>query len=268
MTPAAKQWDPLAVLIEQCGKAGIKVHPWLCVFNEGNGSAFLAEHPELQAVDPEGKPLDWSCPSSDEVHEHLRALYTEVMDNYDAAGVHLDYIRHEGENMCFCERCREMFTRRYREDALEVHKGGWGGHAWMDFREENIRRFVRSMRELTSKRGRELSAATWSTYLYAKKGYGQDWTAWTREGLLDLSCPMDYTNSADDLKDKVSGQIAAVEGKCSLWIGIGKKSSRSELTPQQFGQQVQLCKDLGADGITVFSYAAITDEDLEILKKT
>jgi len=265
--PVVAQWDPLQILTEECRNASIKVHPYMCVFNEGEDSAFLKQHPEFQAVGPEGTLLNWSCPSRYEVQNHLLALYEEIIDNYDVAGVHMDYIRYDDDNMCFCTHYREAFKRRYREDALAVHSGGYGKHFWMDFREENIRRFVRSMRKLTAERGKELSAATWSTYLWGKEGYGQDWCAWAREGLLDLSCPMDYTNSLDDLKDLIPGQLAAVEGKCPLWVGIGKKSSHSDLSPQQFAEQILLCRQLGADGITVFSHVALTDEDLALLKR-
>jgi uncharacterized lipoprotein YddW (UPF0748 family) len=95
--PEFADWDPLRVLSEEARRVGLKVHPWCCVFPEGQGSKLLQEHPDYVARDPDGEPvvagpykIRWACSSRPEVHDYEFAMYEDLMDNYDIDGVHLD----------------------------------------------------------------------------------------------------------------------------------------------------------------------------------
>jgi uncharacterized lipoprotein YddW (UPF0748 family) len=50
VNPKYPDWDPLRVLITECQKRSVKVHPWFCVFTEGDGSRLRREHPECTAT--------------------------------------------------------------------------------------------------------------------------------------------------------------------------------------------------------------------------
>ena len=117
--PEFQEWDPLRVLTEEARKVGLKVHPWCCVFPEGDGSKLLQEHPEYVARDPSGEPIGagayknqrpqmprWACSSRPEVQDYEYAIYEELLNNYDIDGVHLDYIRYQhpasGQYSCYC----------------------------------------------------------------------------------------------------------------------------------------------------------------------
>ena len=74
-------WDPLKVLIENCQKRGIKVHPWLCVFTEGEHSRLLREHPEFVAKVTTGHTR-WACAMRPEVLDYEFGLYKSVALRY------------------------------------------------------------------------------------------------------------------------------------------------------------------------------------------
>jgi len=44
------------------------------------------------------------------------------MDNYDVDGVHMDYIRYDSEDVCFCQRCRSGFKTEIGIDPIEIGK--------------------------------------------------------------------------------------------------------------------------------------------------
>ena len=52
-----------------------------------------------------------------------------------------------------------------------------------------------------------------------------------------------------------------------MWEGLGKWSSRSQLTPKELLAQAHLCREEGAEGVVVFAYSSLTDEDLEALRR-
>jgi len=94
---------------------------------------------------------------------------------------------------------------------------------------------------------------------------GQDWVYWAERGLLDSVVPMNYTNSLLMLKRRTKAHLAYVKGKCALWEGLGKDSSRSQLSTEALIKQIKAVREEGAEGVMIFPYSALTDEDLTAL---
>ncbi|RKY64201.1 MAG: hypothetical protein DRP99_02595 [Candidatus Latescibacterota bacterium] len=257
--------DPLGVLVEEMGRAGLKVHPWMCVFPEGEGSALLEGNPELSALDPDGKPLGWACPRRDEVRSYELELYREVSGRYDVAGVHLDYIRYAGPQMCFCPTCRREFRERTGRDLVELDRRD---PEWADFlvwRAEPVTKFVEELRRAMGRS--EISAAVFPGYPDCVVSVGQDWADWARRGLVDFIFPMTYTNSPLLVVGYTRNHLAQVGGKVPVWEGLGKRSSQSQLLAEVLREQVEAARCAGAQGVVVFHYGALEDVDLEMLRE-
>ena len=263
--PVFTGWDPMEVLADEAGKAGIKVHAWLCVFPEGEGSALIEAKPRLAACDPEGKAQDWACPRSEEVQDYEFSLYEELM-GYDFAGVHMDYIRYGGRDSCHCRRCRAAFSEQFGIDTsrLDWRDALWGD--WLDFRKKPVTRFVRRMREATRARGKELSAAVFPSYPSSIVGVGQDWVDWVESDLLDLLLPMNYTSSTVVARRTTQTHVGYVAGRVPVYEGLGKDSHAAYIPTRNLLAQTETVLDAGADGVCLFSHAAVTDEDLAALK--
>lgn len=258
--PHYPAWDPLKVLIKNCRKRGIKVHPWLCVFPEGKQSRLLREHPEF-ATKGTGGGHRWACAMRPEVQDYEFGLYRDVAGRYHPDGLHLDYIRTGG--VCRCQFCRNQMNKR----GIDILKVQPSDCAWVNWRTSKVTGFVRRLREFTKEKKMELSAAVFRNYESARVYQAQDWVNWAQERLVDYLMPMSYTNSLNDFARWAKTHIKLAAGKVPVWEGIGKSSSVSKLTAQALAQQARAAHEAGAQGIVIFHYDAITDDDFKALQK-
>lgn len=141
----------------------------------------------------------------------------------------------------------------------------WGD--WLTYRAEPVTRFVERLRGATKARGKELSAAVFPDYPDCLIGVGQDWAAWVERGLLDLLLPMNYTSSAEIARRRTQAHRAYVNGKTPIWEGLGKSSHASYQPTKNLIAQVEAVLSAGAEGICLFHYAAVRDEDLSALRR-
>jgi len=227
VNPQYPDWDPLKVLIERCQERGVKVHPWFCVFPEGESSRLLREHPDYRARFESRMP--WACQGG----------------------------------QCTCAYCREQMQAEGVDiEAVEYRDPAW--QRWCEWRVGRISRFVGRMRELTRRRGLELSAAVFANYPDCREQQGQDWLQWVEEGLVDFVFPMNYTNSLRMCLTRTVAHAALVNRRAPLWEGL--RSSASQLTPADLERQARGALEAGATGIVLFSYPALTDEDFAVLR--
>ena len=264
VSPEYTEWDPLQTFCEALGDSSVKIHPWLCLALESSTGALIQKNPDLQAVDrSEPFPrLKSACMSQDAVHDYELSIYEEMMDNYPIAGVHLDYVRYQSGGCCFCDYCRSTFRKLTGIDPIRIQDGDAGWPEWIDWRKSNITRFVERVRASTQERGRELSAAVFSGYPECIIGVGQDWVDWETRGLLDYVFPMNYTMVTKIARQRTVNHVAALSGSATLWEGLWY---RPTLKPEEFRAQVNAVRDLGVEGIVIFEYYRLTDEDLDMV---
>jgi len=272
-----QSWDPLMVLAEEAKRLGLSVHAWCCVFPEGNDSKLLNESPELAAVPGKEQPYGeqqfrFACPNRPEVQDYEASLYQELIDNYPIAGVHLDYIRFT-TGLCFCEVCQQSYRETTGGDLSALRFFEWNKpdaqdmDDWIEWRCEVINRFVRRIRTASQEGGKELSAAVFHYYPGGLQDIGQDWETWVRKGLLDYVFPMNYSPStliaSKWTRNNVSTLAGAPEG-CRHWEGLLRPSCMST---KRFVRHVRGVLDAGVEGITIFEYPYLKDEDLTALKE-
>jgi len=270
-----RTWDPLMVMAEEAAGEGLAVHAWCCVFPEGEDSRLLSDHPELAAAGGDevelGEPqFRWACPHRPEVQDYEAAIYQELIDNYPVAGVHLDYIR-SSQGLCYCEYCRRDYREKTGGDLGALRMFSWNGpeaqdmDTWIRWRCRPITQFVERIRAATTAAGKELSAAVFFYYPGGLIDVGQDWEAWVRAGLLDYVFPMNYSAStavaAKWTRNNVA-TLAGADGGCRHWEGILRPASMS--TPR-FIEHVRAIVDAGVEGVTVFEYPYLRDDDLKAL---
>jgi len=264
--PMVDEWDPLRKLVETAHNYGLEVHPWLCVFHEGEESIFLEEHPEYRALDIKGNPIkgNWACPGELEVQMHELELYKEVMENYDVDGVHLDYIRYANIDMCCCEKCKDIDKKLgIRLNELNRRHPKWP--EWVELRIKNITTFVKRLREESKKYGLDVSAAVFSDYPRCMVNNGQDWVSWAEMKLVDHLFPMTYTQIVKEVKAATKNHVAQLKDTDILlaeglapWIPL-KTSILIE--------EVKIAYLTGADGVIFYHYGSLTDEALESIKE-
>ena len=96
----------------------------------------------------------------------------------------------------------------------------------------------------------KISAAVYGHWESCRQSIGQDWKAWVEAGYLDFVCPMDYDGDDGKFAVLVCKQAGWVHHKIPLYPGIGAHKLSG---PEQLARQIQLTRDLGADGFVVFN---------------
>ena len=260
VNPEYADWDPLKVLVDACQGRGVKVHPWFCVFTEGDQSRLLREHPEF-AAELAGTHR-WACACREEVQDYVFELYAGLARRYGPAGLHLDYMRSGG--ICKCAVCRAQMRER-GVDIESVEAKDPAFEAWTEWRVSRLTAFVRRLHDFTQSEGIELSAAVFAGYPDAIRSQAQDWVQWAEEGLVDFLFPMNYTNSLRVAASRTISHVALVGGTVPVWEGLGKASSASQLTTEALAEQVSAVIAAGAQGIVLFHYRAVTEDDINAI---
>ena len=280
MPYVAEHGDQLEACLAACRKYGVKCHVWNVCWNIGKQSfKYVPGFVEKMrsegrlAMTNAGKEMNWLCPS----HPANRQAEIDSMLELAAKGVdgiHFDYIRYNAMDVCFCERCKAEFERRYGavSDWKSLMKCDLDSEAselrrkWTDFRCENITAVVREV----SKRMRkeypsvEISAAVFDvTGEPTRTSVAQDWGLWCREGYVDFVCPMDYIDSLPLYRRTIERQKAYSAGvKCYPAIGISVMKvaphGNADAKAVRAAEQIEAVRAAGFDGFTVFDYAPST----------
>lgn len=277
--------DPLREATKAAHEVGIELHATFVVFCEGlwkglgipsEPGYWLSKHLNLAQVGrprmlspaspSEFKPiLRWADPAKEEVRRHEMDLILEVVERYEVDGVQLDYIRYPEEaEGCFCDHCVQVFKKLYGVDPRTILKPDYLRSLWVQWRAENITSFVRELRHEMKRMNPNvsLSAAVFPDYPTCLISVGQDWPRWVDEELLDFVCPMTYTYDLKAARYFSRNHRATVGLDAVIYEGLGKRSSQSILSPKEVRAQAEVFKEEGANGITIFSHSALTDEDL------
>lgn len=260
--PSVADWDPLDVLCDEASRVGLEVHAWNCVFAEGPHSNLMEQHPEAVGVDRNGKPTDdiffdtsgWACPVRPESQAYELAIYQEMIDNYDIAAVHIDYIRYKDETLCYCDYCRAAFKGEFGVDPVEIDFEHVNWSDWTEWRVAQITRFAAKVRERASAAGKTVSAGVFADYPNCVWGVGQDWEDWGRRGLVDVMMPMNYTASASIAAKRTRNHVHALAGSCPLWEGL---YLRKATTTAMLVEQIERVLEAGAQGIVTFEVSGL-----------
>jgi len=259
----AEEGDQLAACIKASRKRGVQVHLWKVCWEIGWQGARDAAEPfraenRLQ-VDRSGKTLPVLCPSDPRNRKYELDAILEAAD-YDIDGIHLDYIRYRGGDVCFCNGCRQRFEAQTGQPVAnwpaDATPGGPRADAYSDFKREQITSFVREVRHAlkAKKPNLKLSAAVWEPAPSALR-VSQDWPAWVDEGLLDFVCPMIYSEDLAYFRGTLGEIVRRVAGRAKVCPGM-KASMRPRPESQNpldtLVDEITAARELGADGFVLF----------------
>jgi uncharacterized lipoprotein YddW (UPF0748 family) len=268
-------WDFFGEFLAEARKRDMQVHPWFCVFTEAAILGRVREHPEWLIQSPKREFVGSVNPALPAVREYERSLMMEVAARYETAWIHLDYIRFP------CEPTEPYFSfdpetlRLFKEysgidlGAVKAHDSGnmiW--NEWLEWNRGRVTQFVRELKESLKATGRavKISAAVFPNAENARVLIGQDWTAWAKDGLVDMLCPMLYTNHAQFFEKFTKQAVEYGRGLCQVCPGIGIGTSHNQNTPEGMIEQMKISKTLGAGGVIFFSSTSLNEPFLEKLK--
>lgn len=214
--------DYIKAFIGEANKRGIDVHAWTHTFNAGNATniasaiqnEWLVENYQGQTLHPNVYGGSYYLdPSNEDVLEFVETMFLEMMDNYNFAGIQLDYIRYYDNNFNQTPIRDSGYgalpEARFKEemqvsgDVRTAVLTTSGREKWDQWRMQNITNAVARFSDVLRSAHPDviISADVVGNIASARATYMQDWLTWVRRGYIDLLCPMIYTGSSDMVFD-------------------------------------------------------------------
>lgn len=268
----AWSWDFAGTFIAEAQKRNMEVHPWFCVFTEGAKAGEIQKHPEWLIQNKSQEPMDIVNPSLEEVRSYERSIILEFVKLYPVDWIHLDYIRYPCEPVepyfSFDQDTRRRFRHLYGEDPVEIKHNNSGNvlwNEWIEWDGEQVTTFMRELRQSlkSSQRRVQISAAVFPDAAISKVLIGQDWAQWARENLVDMICPMLYTNSDILFVKYLRRSLTHAKFHGQLCAGIGISTAHNQNTAAGVLHQIQLTKQEKAQGFVLFSSSSLKSELLD-----
>ena len=226
----------------------------------------LARWTRTHAAEVEGL---YTSPVHPGAQDHAAAVLGELVQKYAVDGVHLDYVRFPNEDFDYSPAAIELFkttilpglTDKERREAAARELLDPAAYPnlfadrWNDFRRDGLTELIVKVRAAVkaARPGTLLSAAVVPDAEQASASRQQDWRAWLDQSLLDVLCPMAYTTDAALFAQQVKA-AREYAGNVPVWAGIGAY----HLPRAQTLQHIAAARTLGAAGIILFSYDALT----------
>jgi len=270
----AWKWDFFGMILSEARSRGMTVHPWFCVFTEGALAGEVGAHPGWLIRGRRSEMVSVVNPALQEVRSYEMSLMTEIAREYPVEWVHLDYIRYPCEPTenyySFDSETRARFREYSGEDPLAIKASDSGNILWNEWIRWNARQvgeFVRGLKVSLKAAGLDvkISAAVFPNADNAKVLIGQDWARWAEEGLVDMLCPMLYTNNAEFFEEYTKEAVRIGAGRCQVCAGIGIGTSHNQNTPEGMLEQIAISKRLKADGVVFFSSSSLSPAFLKAL---
>ncbi|MCK4345703.1 MAG: family 10 glycosylhydrolase [Bacteroidales bacterium] len=267
-----KKWDFLEVLLKKAHERNIKVHSIFCPYRSVKLEGEIKEHPEWLIRGKKGEIYLNLNMANPEAREYFKREIIEAL-KYNINGIHLDGIRFPvNQGYSYDKATCEAFKIEFGDSPLDVHQdcGSMVWCEWIKWNANHITTLVREIKEIIEKSGKDvaLGVDVFPDAETAKVLIGQDWELWAKEGLVDIICPMQYTNNLDMFRKSVKKAVTIARGKCLVYSGIGIRSSHNINTPEGMVQEVKIAREECADGVVFFFGTTLTDEFMDKLKSS
>ena len=209
----------------------------------------------------------YTGPSNAAVRDHIYKIWMDVLENYDVDGLHFDYVRLASPDFDYSRTSMKRFQKylkpkldsarlRELERALKTNPLAsaetYPDH-FADFQREQITMLVaRIYRGVKRKKPAvTVSASVFANHENAFTRRFQDWRRWMAMGILDIVCPMAYSTDTAVFQKQIEVATNSAHGAGrKVWAGIGAYRIPAASTVEK----INVARQLGADGIILFSY--------------
>jgi uncharacterized lipoprotein YddW (UPF0748 family) len=269
-TTTATLGDQLATCLPAARRHNLNVHAWIICWNmDGAPAPLLANYRRegrLQ-VSSKGESVDWLCPSDPLNRAFQLDCIREVATRFPVAGIHLDYIRYPSKDSCFCQGCRQRFSR---DTGISIKRwpanvqSGPHAAAFQRWRRNQITQWLADTHQELKRIAPaiQLSVAVYPGYPSCKDSIGQDWGEWARRDLVDFICPMNYTVKTSQFKEWINNQAAFPGVREKLLPGIGVTANESRLDAASVIDQISTLRRQSLPGFLLFDANRTLEKDV------
>lgn len=263
------KFDALAAAVDHGHQIGLKIHAWVTVNEDDHGwglqSTFSKQNPQFRWVKRDGTPYHSQLSFAfKEVRDYKLSILSEILDSYPVDGLFLDWIRTgdvrdnpQTDSAGVADSGYEAPLIKAFQDKFGVdpHSVPNDDDRWVRTRAEPQTIFMRSVRELTRSRPRNIPVAIVVQHPWGYrgeldkiagnlKGLLLDVNSWAREGLIDAAVAAGYYRDGGTPQMAYKSLRDDTEGKIDIWA-----YSWVPQTPDEFLSDFRLAQTEGADHI-------------------
>ncbi|MGE0043392.1 MAG: glycoside hydrolase family 10 protein [Vicinamibacterales bacterium] len=200
--------------------------------------------------------------------QYTADVVRDIVERYAVDGVHLDYVRYPNANFDYSRATLAAFRASVLPDLTEPQRQAADARErldpaaytdlyprrWDAFRRSRLTALVMRLRTVVKavRPDAALSAAVVPDAAAAASEKLQDWRTWLDQSLIDVLCPMAYTQDAAEFSRQVAAARDLAAGT-PVWAGVGAY----RLSPAETVRHVNAARRLGASGTILFSYDAL-----------
>lgn len=240
---------------------------------------------EMRGIDPRspeylGRLVRWTRANRDEVEglyaspvhpaaaAHVVRVVADLVTRYDIDGVHLDYVRYPNDQFDYSRATLQQFKLTVRPQLPEPERRAADAQdaidplaypslfpdRWVAFRQSRLTTLVMRIRTAIKAVRPEilLSAAVVPDAGLAASTRLQDWRTWLDQSLIDVLCPMAYTQDLQVFEQQVAS-ARDFAGGVPVWAGVGAY----RLTRDATLSHIAAARRQRAAGVILFSYDAL-----------
>lgn len=261
--------DPLAEVISQARRVGIKVIPW---FEYGfassynlNGGMILAKKPDWAARDRNGNLLkkngfEWMNALDSPVQDFLLSLVLEVVTKYDLDGI-------QGDDRLPALPCEGGYdgktVERYHREFYQNPPPNPKDQQWLAWRANILTDFLaRLYQQVKAVNSNLLVSMAPSIYDWGLKEYLQDSKTWLDRGIVDIIHPQIYRRDFESYKREVDKLVAQHTPYLSkLAPGILIKIGSYRISTDHLLQAIAYNRSCGIQGEVFFFYEGLREDN-------
>ena len=222
----------------------------------------LARYARAEAAQVEGLYLS---PIHGDAVAYTVSVVADLVKRYDVDGVHFDYIRYPNDEFDYSPGALSMFRREVAGELSRAERERYDARLsteptiytdafperWQNFRRMRLTTLTARLHDSIKsyRRNAIVSAAVVPDAREAFTRRLQDWPGWTESGLLDVLCPMAYTDDPAAFRAQIDS-VRLLAKETPVWAGIGAY----RLSSSETIENILTAREIGARGIVLFSY--------------
>jgi uncharacterized lipoprotein YddW (UPF0748 family) len=256
-------FDALGYFLELTRDKNIRVHAWVTVnvttprvVTMLHRSHLFHTKPQWFTYDSRGNIMSHTLlegayvdPGIPEVQDYLVNVFSDIVQNYDIAGLHLDYIRYPGPDFGHHPTSIARFHRL--KDELNIS-------TIQEWKELQIYELVKKIGSSIKSVNPNIiySAATMPNVEHGRRSYAQNWYPWLEEKIVDYIYIMAYTTRNEDFSRQLAN--IPVHMRNNVIVGVRAWSDDGSYSMQSLRDKLFLIPS-EYNGVCFFSYGGIID---------
>lgn len=266
--PRYKGFDPIAEMIEQGHKAGLRVIGWFEYgfaydYND-TSSLWLQRYPHWAGRSADGKLLQknkffWWNSLHPEVQQFMTELVLEFVKKYGADGI-------QGDDRLPAMPSEGGYDAYTKTWYAKEHKGATPPEnskdsAWLQWRANKLNGYIKKLYGQIKKTKKNY-VVSWapSIYPWSKEQYLQDWPAWLKGGYADEILPQLYRydiKAYEKILKELQQQVPAKD-RHKVFPGLLMALGDGFLVKQELLEQmIALNRQYGFNGESTFYYEGL-----------